>query len=170
MKKLAIISLVITLSALTLLLIGCGGCDGSGEPQDGLPPWFDVDNVRLYSIDPNTFETDYIEIHSSEVIGKMYEINGILIDDFWIEDFQGLNRLIINLNAEAEQTSLQGSTGAAITTDILIRTFSSFPNIDGIEILIDGETKYGDHFDFFQTFLVSERAQMGLPQFTEQEE
>jgi len=49
----------------------------------------------------------------------------------------------------------------------LIRTFASFPDIDAIEIRIDNETRSGDHFNFFQTFLVSERAE--LPQNLEQE-
>jgi len=162
MKKLAIIAVIIALFTL-----GCTSCNGVNEPQSGLPPWFDVPNVRLYSGDPNTLIFDYIEVHSSKIISKMLEINGISIDDFWIDDFQGLNRFIVNLNAEAERNSLQGSTGAYITTETLIRTFASFPDIDAIEIRIDNETRSGDHFNFFQTFLVSERAI--FPQNLEQE-
>jgi len=162
MKKFTII-LAITM-LLALALSGCAGCDGDGgEPQGGLPFWFDVPNVRLYSADLNTMEFDYIEVHSSEVIDQMLEINGIAIDGFEVGTFvihdgeiPPRNVMIVNLNAEAEQTSLQGSTGASLATEIILRTFASFPNIEAIEILIDGASgRYGDHFDFSDYFLIA---------------
>ena len=156
MKKLTIILIVVLLFTLT-------ACGGGEEPQGGLPPWFDVDNVRLYSLDPNTFEFDYIEVHSSRIIDKMLEINGIPIDDFWFETIIGfdgerppINIMVVNLNAEAEWTSLQGSTGAWITAEVLLSTFGSFPNIHQIEFLIDGERgRFGSHFDFTERFMVN---------------
>jgi len=154
-KKLVIFLLVIALLALI-------GCVRHTEPYW---EYLEIDEnamIRLYFADPNTMEFDYMYINQSELIEKMMEVNGIPIDDVRLTVVCATYvHRVVDLNAEAELTSLQGSTGAQITTEVLIRTFASFPQIDSILIAIDGIfNRYGDHFDYRGRWFVNETGEI----------
>ena len=80
----------------------------------------------------------------------MLEYNGIVVDSIWYEG----SRIYVDLN-EGERAKLdRGSEAGNVGSNILLRTFSSYPGVEEIVILIDGEhNSYGNHFNFDGAFI-----------------
>ncbi|MCL2672029.1 MAG: GerMN domain-containing protein [Clostridiales bacterium] len=90
---------------------------------------------------------------SSDTIKFMQDINGIQINGIWYEN----NKICVDLNANEFRKLDAGSYAGIIQTNLLVKTFSSYPNVEEIEILIDGKQgQYGYHFNFDRVFRVSE--------------
>ena len=142
--------------------------DYDPEPVDEI----DLDNIpegyfvaRIYA-DPTAmfyfiyrYELISYENMVEETISKINEFNGydFPIDNFW---YDGTN-LIVDLEPDVDiggvSNFLQGSSGASINVGIIVQTFGSFPNVETVEIRIDGRRGVeGWHFDFSEPFTVSE--------------
>ena len=70
--------------------------------------------------------------------------------DFPVRDIRLVgNRLYVDLMQSAEQTHLQGTSGAAAATNSLFMSLASFPGVEWIVVLLGGERdRWGDHFSF----------------------
>ena len=128
-----------------------------------------VDINAIYSeVEVNIYYSDYVqernrlvlickpEIISSEnmsddTIRLMKDYNDIEIDRIWYEGI----RICIDLNERERGQLNRGSSAGMIAREILLYTFSSYPNVKEIEILINGERgQYGVHFNFEDVFEV----------------
>jgi len=98
-------------------------------------------------------ETIPVSNISADTIRFMKEYCNIEIDSIW---FDGC-RIFVNLN-ERERARLDaGSTAGSVITETLIRTFSSYPNVMELEVLINGIfEEFGNHFNFRNIFIVSD--------------
>jgi len=109
-------------------------------------PYFGIEDLK--------FKTENISVAnmSADTIKFMKKDSDVQINKIWYEG----NRLCVDLN-ENERAKLDaGSTAGEIITNILLKTFSSYPNVKEIEILIDGERgSYGNHFNFEEVFKVN---------------
>ena len=115
--------------------------------------------VKIYRLDYVQEYNRHILVYSAEIISQsniseetiplMKEHNNIVIDGIWYED----NRICIDLN-ETERVQMdRGSTAGVMTRELLLYTFSSYPDVKEIEILINGERgQYGNHFNFEDVF------------------
>ena len=163
--------LSVFLVASILLIGGCLGVETPTEAEIYEPDEYenyeldcideDYFTVRIYHMDDMAMYFEYTEAIISranmveETIAKLSEVNGyeFPVDDFW---FEGA-RLFVNIPAEAERTSLQGSFGGRATTGIVVRTFASFPDVETIQILLGGEKwREGVHFNFSVVFSVED--------------
>lgn len=127
-----------------------------GSKQSFDPDW-KTSEVRFYYDRGPEFEYEYG--YQKEVISKaeliedtkkyMLAYNGIKINNVWYDG----QKICVDLD-ESETNKLDaGSAAGRIETYILLETFSSYPNVAQIEILIGGQKgRHGDHFYFDEVF------------------
>lgn len=111
--------------------------------------------IKFYYYDENEsiYKNESINLNNSleETIQLMYLYNKIRIDDIWYEG----SKICVDLNPVERYEFDRGSTAGIMRIDALISTFSSFPGVEAIEILIGGEKGCeGSHFNFDGIFQV----------------
>ena len=109
----------------------------------------------LFSYDATGYYIEAISLENLPIETKMLmeKYNGIKIDNIWYEG----KRICVDLNINEINEFNKGSAAGAIRLSELLKTFSSFPNVNEIEILIAGEKGcIGDHFMFDQIFFADE--------------
>ena len=121
----------------------------SNNTINGLAIDSETTAIKCYYYDENeiTYKIESINLNNSldETIQLMYSYNKIRIEDIWYEG----SKICVDLNPIERYEFDRGSTAGIIRTDILILTFSSFPGVEEIEFLIDGEKGcMGNHFSF----------------------
>jgi len=153
--------LLLTVILISIMLMSCSNANEPGQPTESptATPAGDTVSVDFYYYYDTEDDKDIISFEKADIslenmvddtIFHMKEINDIQINDLWFEG----NKICVDLNtSESYANFLQGSTGAYITTNILLRTFFSFPDVDEIEFLLDGKQgAEGDHFNFDHIF------------------
>ena len=118
----------------------------------------DIVEVKFYYFvqEEIEFTTETISMAniSDDTIKFMNKYSGIQIDKVWYEG----SRICVDLN-ESERAKLDaGSFAGIMITSILIKTFSSYPDVKEIEFLIGGERgSFGNHFNFEEVFKLNDR-------------
>ena len=144
------------LSLIFVVLVGLSGCNYEGEAESS------EISVKIYLYNQNDslfeateYKTEKISMNnlSADTVKFMTLYNGIQIDKVWYEG----DRLCVDLNLSERFELDRGSTAGMLRKDILLKTFSSYPNVKEIKILIGGERGcIGDHFMFDEIFEVIE--------------
>jgi hypothetical protein len=113
-------------------------------------------SVTFYSFidwpfDEYTSITENISVESfaDDVIELMLVHTGIRINNLWYEG----KKLCVDLNVFEGAKFNMGSSGSAIRFHDLMYTLSSFPYVERIEVLVDGQRGVAaDHFSFERIF------------------
>ncbi len=148
---------------IELLVEGEKGYFGEKEvltvPAEVASPDWKTAAVRYYFYRGQSFEQEYAYSEKlityadlvQDTIKNMNEYCGIKITAIWYEG----NKICVDLD-ESEVYKLDaGSTAGWIETYVLLETFSSYPNVKEIEILIGGQKGMsGEHFSFNEVFVV----------------
>jgi len=116
-------------------------------------------DVSSYGYDERYYEYQTIDLFADNFLEdamKQLEIHGqISIDAMWYEG----KRLCIDLNRTMFDRLNAGSSAGYILSNELLLTFASFPNTEEIVFMINGEESWGDHFNLFYIFPVSDSLQ-----------
>jgi len=106
-----------------------------------------------YEFDENSYIVKNIPSENlfEDSIKYVYEYANITIDKIWYEN----QRICVDLNIVERLRLDGGSAIGGISTNILVMTFASFPNVKEIEILINGERCIMDHYNFSEIFKVN---------------
>lgn len=116
----------------------------SGDTET-IPVKFYVPDENYREVKEHKIEDISVANWVDDTIKFMDLYNGIKIEDIWYEG----SKICVDLNLSERFSFDVGSTGGSIRTRELVKTFSSFPNVEGIEVLINGERGcYADHFSF----------------------
>ena len=135
--------------------------------NDIVPGSFDIPPIRIYSCidvssygyDERFYEYQTIDLYADSFLEdalKQLEIHGqISVDAMWYEG----KRLCIDLNRTMFDRLNAGSSAGYFLSNELLLTFASFPNTEEIVFTINGEESWGDHFNLFYIFPVSDSLQ-----------
>lgn len=116
--------------------------------------WYDWDNeVSTDYYDERNYQnkTEVIQGENllEETIRFMDLYSDIKIKNIWYEG----TKVCVDLKAVEGYMFNAGSASGAIRTNILLLTFSGYPDAEEIEILVDGKRGYSaDHFNFDKIF------------------
>ncbi|MCL2054609.1 MAG: hypothetical protein FWG90_09310 [Oscillospiraceae bacterium] len=98
-----------------------------------------------YSKMPYTSDTVSVESFAEDFAEKMLLYSGIRVDDIWYEG----SKLNVDLNVYEKYHFGMGSTAGSTLSADLMQTLRSLPNIEKIEVWLDGERGIeSDHFSF----------------------
>ena len=114
-----------------------------------------VDFYYRIDLDILTYQTATItrEHLSSETVAYMKQYANFQLNSLWYEG----TRLCVDINKEEEEPLDAGSSAGIFLTNMLLRTFASFPNVEEIVFLIDGVPNVEqNHFNFDRVFNVND--------------
>ena len=146
-----------------ILLIGMSGCkpiandisDSTSEKTCVRFYFQTKEEEKIASVEVTGYAIEEISMDNlvEDTKNFMDRYCDIKIDDIWYEE----ERLCVDLNLDAAMSLDRGSYAGSVGLDIILKTFSSYPNVKQIEILVDGERGcVSDHFMFDRIFEVSE--------------
>ena len=134
---------------LMILMCSCGSSAVSTVSvtfywYDELP--FDYDDFNLMSSAEVELPADHL---NAEFIRLIKEYSGISIDGIWYEG----KRLCADLAEEEARSFNMGSATGITRSNVLIATLSTMPDVEEIEILINGQRGcFADHYNFDRIF------------------
>ncbi len=103
------------------------------------------DGKLNYELMPYTDDTVSINNFADDMQEKMLKHSGIMIDDIWYEG----TKLYVDLNIYEKYNFDRGSTASGSLHNNLFQTLYCLPEIEKIEVLLDGERNvYASHFSF----------------------
>lgn len=129
---------------LFVLLIGLSSCNNVENSVKPTVNDLETVSVKFYYFDKDDSIGDVtkykindisVENLSKETVEFMDLYNGIQINSVWYEG----TKICVDLNPSEFLELDKGSSAGFIRKSILLKTFSSYPNVKEIEILVGGE-------------------------------